>query len=87
MHVLGHHYESVYTHTIELSRAFQGLHKQIANGWIGKVQISMVAGERYEVSGTRVVETIEPAWHGTSVARRTPQLPKEGNCGPPSKQR
>src|SRR5271165_2716326 len=84
MHMLRHDHEAVYASPIPCPCALQGLHEDVADGRIREVRKPVVTSKCDEMRCTRMVEAIESAGHGESLCLGLPQLPTEGNCGPPT---
>jgi len=83
MHVLRHKHKALHAHAVQHAGPFQRCDEEVPYIAVGKSRLSVVTGERNEVQRMGVVKAIEPTGHGEILFLEAPQLPTEGNCGPP----
>src|SRR5271165_4692765 len=84
MHMFGHHDVAVHAHAIQDAGSLKRGYEQVAGRDPGEVSTPPVTRKRDEMRQLRMMETLEPGGHGNSLVLDAPQLPEEGNCGPPA---
>ena len=81
--MLRHNHKALHAHAVQHAGPFQRCDEEVTYIAVGKSRLSVVTGERNEVQRMGVVKALEPAGHGKILFLEAPQLPTEGNCGPP----